>query len=210
LAGYGLGAAHRRPYVGSDTTTSCENGRVIEMKLPYKEPLVPAEPAERVIPEPPRRGEPGGEPCGICTGAATSAVWSNDFWTLHPPVSGSLAGAVWLASRKHVDSFADLPKTAAEDFGKVAGKVERAILSLGGIARVHLNRWGDGGAHFHVWFIPRPLGMLDAQGMMLPLWEDVLPNVPDEQLREAAERVAAMMDSELPATAAGSDSTGGA
>jgi hypothetical protein len=51
-----------------------------------------------------------------------------------------------------------------------------------------------------VWFIPRPLGMLEAQGMMLPLWEDVLPNVPDEQLREAAERVAAMMDSQLPAT----------
>jgi diadenosine tetraphosphate (Ap4A) HIT family hydrolase len=173
---------------------------LIEMKLPYNEPLFPAEPGERVIPEPPRRGEPGGEPCGICTGAATSAVWSNDFWTLHPPVGGSLAGAVWLASKEHVDSFADLCQAAAEDFGKVAGSVEKAILALGGIARVHLNRWGDGGAHFHVWFIPRPLGMLEAQGMMLPLWEDVLPNVPDEQLREAAERVAAMMDSQLPAT----------
>ncbi|MGO9081814.1 MAG: HIT family protein [Streptosporangiaceae bacterium] len=178
--------------------TSYGTGSVIEMKLPYKEPLVPAEPGERVIPEPPRRGEPGGEPCRICTGATTSAVWSNDFWTLHPPVGGSLAGAVWLASREHVDSFADLPQAAAEDFGKVAARVERTILSLGGIARVHLNRWGDGGAHFHVWFIPRPLGMLEAQGMMLPLWEDVLPNVPDEQLREAAERVAAMMDDTDP------------
>ena len=36
------------------------------MSLPYAEPLVLREPGERQIPEPPRRGEPGGEPCGIC------------------------------------------------------------------------------------------------------------------------------------------------
>jgi hypothetical protein len=29
--------------------------------------------------------------------------------------------------------------------------------------------------------------------MMLPVWEDVLPNVPDDELRAAAERVAAAM-----------------
>lgn len=160
------------------------------MTLPYEEPLVVRAPAERVIPEPPRRGEVGGEPCRICSGETTKPVWSDDRWTLHPPVGGSLPGAVWLASRVHVDSFSDLPPDLAEDFGKVAAKVERAILSLGNIGRVHLNRWGDGGAHFHVWFIPRPLGMLDANGMMLPIWEDVLPNVSDDELREAAEKVA--------------------
>jgi len=161
--------------------------------LPYQEPLVPREPAARVIPEPPRRGEPGGEPCGICGGGTTSAVWSDEHWTLHPPVQGSLPGAVWLASRAHVDSFSDLPDEVARSFGPVAARVERAILSLGDVGRVHLNRWGDGAAHFHVWFIPRPLGMLEAAGMMLPLWEDVLPNVSDEELRKAAERVAAAM-----------------
>jgi hypothetical protein len=108
---------------------------VIEMKLPYQDPLVRATPGERVIPEPPRRGEPGGEPCRICAGAVTQAVWSDGLWTLHPPVNGSLPGAVWLASREHVDSFADLPPVAAADFGKIAGRVERAILALGGIAR---------------------------------------------------------------------------
>jgi diadenosine tetraphosphate (Ap4A) HIT family hydrolase len=120
-------------------------------------------------------------------------VWSDDTWTLHPPVGGSLPGTVWLASRAHVDSFADLPDEAAADFGRVAARVERAILGLGDVGRVHLYRWGDGGAHFHVWFLPRPLGMLDAAGMMLPLWEDVLPNVPDEELAEAARRVAKAM-----------------
>jgi diadenosine tetraphosphate (Ap4A) HIT family hydrolase len=163
--------------------------------LPYLEPLTVREPGERVIPEPPRRGERGGEPCGICSdGRATAALWSDENWTLHPPVNGSLPGAVWIASRVHADSFSDLPPEVAASFGPIAARVERAILSLGDVGRVHLYRWGDGGAHFHVWFMPRPLGMLEANGAMLPLWEDVLPNVTDAELAEAATRVAQAMD----------------
>jgi len=105
--------------------------------LPYTEPLVVREPGPRQIPEPPRRGEPGGPPCAICGGKTTPAVWSDEHWTLHPPVGGSLPGAVWLASRVHVDSFADLPEELAASFGTVAARVDRAILSLGDVARVH-------------------------------------------------------------------------
>ena len=63
------------------------------MKLPYQEPLIAIEPGERQIPETPRRGEAGGPPCGICGGQTTSAVWSDENWTLHPPVGGSPPGA---------------------------------------------------------------------------------------------------------------------
>jgi hypothetical protein len=35
--------------------------------------------------------------------------------------------------------------------------------------------------------------MVEAHGMMLPLWEDALPNVADEELLAAAKRVAAAM-----------------
>jgi diadenosine tetraphosphate (Ap4A) HIT family hydrolase len=164
------------------------------MHLPYSDPLIPRKPGPRVIPEPPRRGEPGGEPCGICTGRSTPPVWSDEHWTMHAPVHGSLPGTVWLASRVHADSFGDLPAPVAASFGDVVARVERAILGLGGVGRVHLYRWGDGGAHFHVWLIPRPLGMLEATGMMLPLWEDALPKVPDDELAEAAGRVAAALD----------------
>jgi diadenosine tetraphosphate (Ap4A) HIT family hydrolase len=97
---------------------------------------------------------------------------------------------VWLASRAHVDSFCDLPDELASDFGRVAARIERAILGLGDVARVHLYRWGDGGAHFHVWFLPRPLGMVEAVGHALAVWEDVLPTVPDEELAAAARRIA--------------------
>jgi diadenosine tetraphosphate (Ap4A) HIT family hydrolase len=163
------------------------------MQLPYAEPLTIRELSAPTIPEPARRGEEGGPPCGICGGAAASAVWGDDLWTIHPPVGGSMPGTVWMASREHADSFSDLSEQAAQNFGVMVARVERAILGLGGLARVHLYRWGDGGAHFHVWFLPRPLGMVDASGMMLPLWEDVLPNVSDEELGEAAEKVAAAL-----------------
>jgi diadenosine tetraphosphate (Ap4A) HIT family hydrolase len=163
------------------------------MSMPYAEPLVRREAAPRQIPEPPRRGEPGGPPCGICGHATTRALWSDDNWTLHAPVGGSLPGAVWIASREHFDSFADMPDHLAAEFGSVVARAERAILALGDVGRVHLYRWGDGGAHFHVWLIPRPLGMLDAAGMMLPIWEDALPNVTDDELAAAAQRVADAM-----------------
>lgn len=171
------------------------------MQLPYQEPLVPRTLSEPVIPEPPRRGEPGGEPCGCRAGGWAPPVWEDEHFTLHAPVGGSLRGTVWLTSKVHADSFKDLPDPAAAAFGPTCARVERAILGLGGIARVHLYRWGDGGAHFHVWFLPRPLGMVEAAGMMLPPWEDVLPNVPDEELRAAAEKVAAGMTAEAAATA---------
>lgn len=161
------------------------------MELPYAEPLTVRELGEPTIPEPPRRGEPGGEPCGVCEGGATKAVWGDEYFTMHPPVGCSLPGTVWIASREHVDSFSDLSPEALAAFGPLTARIERAILSLGNIGRVHLYRWGDGGAHFHAWFMPRPLGMLEARNLMLPLWEDVLPNATDEELRAAADRVAA-------------------
>jgi len=166
------------------------------MTLPYLEPLEPRTLSAPVIPEPPRRGEPGGPPCGVCDETNVPRVWGDDLWTLHPPRGCSLPGALWMASREHADSFSDLSPKAQTDFGVVTARVERALLSVGDFARVHLYRWGDGGAHFHVWFMPRPRGMVEAAGMMLPLWEDVLPNVPDDECRRFAKKVAAALESD--------------
>ncbi len=162
------------------------------MTLPYAEPLTVRAPGKRVIPEPPRRGEPGGEPCRVC-GRDDEPLWSDDHWTLRSGWGTSLPASVWLASRVHVDSFCDLPDDLAAEFGPLAARIERAILGIGDIARVHLYRWGDGGAHFHVWFMPRPLGMVEANGMMLPLWEDVMPNVAQDEVAAVGARIGAAM-----------------
>ncbi len=38
-----------------------------------------------------------------------------------------------------------------------------------------MNRWGDGGAHFHMWFFARPAGSFNLLGFGMPFWEPVLP-----------------------------------
>jgi len=150
-----------------------------------------AEPAELVIPEPPRRGEEGGDPCFPCSpGADSTLIWSDAHWTLHNPGQTGLPGSVWLASRRHFDSFADMPGDVAATFAGVCGRVERAILSLGGVGRVHVYRWGDGGAHFHVWLVPRPLGRLDMNGPQLMAWEDAMDPASDEDIAQAGDRIA--------------------
>ncbi|KRF10515.1 hypothetical protein [Nocardioides sp. Soil796] len=121
-------------------------------------------------------------------------MWSDDHFAVYPPRTCSLPGTVWIASREHVDSFVDLSPAASAAFGPFVAQVEGAILARGDVGRVHLYRWGDGGAHFHVWLMPRPLGMLDAQGMMLPLWEDVLPNATDEECLAAAQEIGSRLE----------------
>jgi hypothetical protein len=163
------------------------------MTLP-DQTLTAREPADVVVPEPPRRGEPGGEPCFPCSAVSDSnQIWSDATWTLHNPGQTSLVGSVWLASRTHFDSFADMPADVGTTFADVCGRVERAVLALGGIGRVHVYRWGDGGAHFHVWFVPRPLGRLDMSGPQLMAWEDVMPAASDAEIAEAGRRIAAAM-----------------
>jgi diadenosine tetraphosphate (Ap4A) HIT family hydrolase len=165
------------------------------MTLPFAEPLTVRAPSPRVIPEPPRPGDPGGQPCHLCGTDSDGAIWSDEHWVLRNPGQTSLPGTVWLASRVHADSFADLPEPLARSYGVVAGRIERAILSLGDIGRVHVYRWGDGVAHFHVWFVPRPLGMLDARREMLMLWEDQLPPASAEAIACAGKRIGAALAS---------------
>ena len=166
------------------------------MTLPFAEPLVRKAPSPRVIPEPPRPGDPGGPPCRICSEhneRDEHEIWRDDHWVLRVPGQTSLPGTVWLATWDHHDSFADLPADRAAEYGPLAGRIERAILSLGDVGRVHVNRWGDGVAHFHIWFIPRPLGMLEATREMLMLWEDVLPPASAEEIAAAGKRIAAAL-----------------
>ncbi len=164
------------------------------MTLPFAPPLTPLQPGPRVIPEPPRPGDPGGEPCRICTDrTGDRGIWADDNWVLRNPGRTSLPGTVWLSSWDHHDSFADLPEHLATSFGPLVGRIERAILALGDVGRVHVYRWGDGVAHFHVWFVPRPLGMMEATREMLMLWEDQLPPATDEQIACAGRRIGASL-----------------
>ena len=54
------------------------------------------------------------------------------------------------------------------------------MLSVGEVGRVHIGRWGEGGAHLHWWFIARPAGLPQLASSMAEIWDEVLPPTPSE------------------------------
>lgn len=138
----------------------------------------------------PARGGEGGVDCRLCTAADDQFLWTDERWRLSLYTPSPFRGVVLLQPRVHAESVAELPPAEAGEFGPLVGRVQRAVESLGGIGRVHLNYWGDGSAHFHLWFYPRPHGRLQLRGTFLGMWSAVLPTLPDEEIRTAGRAVA--------------------
>jgi diadenosine tetraphosphate (Ap4A) HIT family hydrolase len=90
----------------------------------------------------------------------------------------------------------DLPPELAAELGPMIQRVARAIGRIGSVGRVHVNRWGDGGSHFHVWFLARPKGMWQMRGAMLAVWDDLLPKVPADEWDANRRAVAAALAGE--------------
>lgn len=140
------------------------------------------------LPEPPRGGE-GGRPCHACSSDRTP-VWSDDRWRLHALDDGGAPLLLVLSSREHVD-LPGLDDEAAGELGRLVVHLTRAVEALPHIARAHVSRWGDGGAHLHLFVYARPEGFLQLRGTCLAVWDDVLPPVPAE-VRDADARAVAL------------------
>lgn len=146
-----------------------------------------------VAEEPSREGEDGAD-CWLCTTPDDKFLWTDERWRLSLYTPSPLRGVVLLQPRVHAQSVAELPPTELAEFGTMVGRVQRAVEALGGIGRVHLNYWGDGSAHFHLWFYPRPYGRLQLRGTFLAMWSVLLPNLPDDEIRAAGAQVARNLD----------------
>ena len=146
-----------------------------------------------ILPEPPRRGEPGGEPCPACRGGREEVAWEDERWSV---VIGTkphgLPMVAVLQPKAHHD-LEGLPFELAAELGLLIQRVALALQRIGGVGRVHVNRWGDGGEHFHVWFLARPEGMRQLRGAMLAVWDDLLPAVPQEEWDRNRQAVAAAL-----------------
>jgi diadenosine tetraphosphate (Ap4A) HIT family hydrolase len=130
--------------------------------------------AAPVLPEPPRAGDPGGPPCGSCARPDEHDLWADDAWRLIASPRPTAVPFVILETRAHHD-LADMPVELVADLGPMLQRVESALMDTGRFGRVHINRWGDGGAHFHIWLYGRPLGARQLLGAFLPVWNGVLP-----------------------------------
>jgi hypothetical protein len=123
----------------------------------------------------PRDGEPGGSPCGACVAPDDEYLWVDEHWRVKPPLRRSGAPVLlFLETREHLD-LDDFDEERAAEMGRMIVRLDRAIQAAGGIGRVHVNRWGDGGSHFHLWFYGRPVGDTQMIGFCLPLWAMTLP-----------------------------------
>ncbi|MBA3366315.1 MAG: hypothetical protein H0U03_11115 [Actinobacteria bacterium] len=90
------------------------------------------------------------------------------------PKPSGLPVVVILESREHLD-LGDVPDELAGELGRLIVRVERAVRRVGDIGRVHVGRWGDGGAHLHVWFMGRPARLLQLRGSFAAIWDDIIP-----------------------------------
>lgn len=139
-------------------------------------------------PEPRIEGQDGVD-CPACTKPDSEYVWSNERWRLLTLGPSGLPIIVLLEPREHYAGPADLPEDLAREQGVMLGLLERAVLSVGEIAKVHIGRWGEGAEHLHWWFIGRPAGMGQLRSSFAEIWDDVLPPVPRDIWEDNLARV---------------------
>ena len=165
--------------------------------FPYEGELRVCAVADVVSPEPPREGK-GGVDCGACADRDEQYLWTDADWRLRSTAEPSgLPVVLLLEPRAHADLH-DLPAPLRAGMGEMLCRVEAAIYSLGGIARVHVMRIGDGAEHLHWWFLARPDGLVQARGSFAAEWDDILPPRPRSEWEADLERVAATMRSQRP------------
>ncbi|MGN9812414.1 hypothetical protein ACTMSW_24045 [Micromonospora sp. BQ11] len=142
--------------------------------------------------EPPRKGE-GHRECTACNAPDDAYIWVGERWRVRAMDRPTgLPMVLILESRSHLD-LGDLPNLLAAELGVMTVRLEKAIRSLDGVARVHVNRWGDGSAHLHMWFLARPYGQLQLRGTFLSLWDSILPPISETRWRENLAMVAAWL-----------------
>nr|WP_240939931.1 hypothetical protein [Planosporangium flavigriseum] len=142
--------------------------------------------------EPPRDGDDPSE-CHACSAPDEAYIWVSERWrvrSLDRPTG--LPAVLILESRSHLD-LGDLPNLLAAELGVMTVRLERAVRSLDGVARVHVNRWGDDASHLHLWFLARPYGQLQLRGSFLSMWDEILPPISEHQWRENLALVAAWL-----------------
>ena len=130
-----------------------------------------------VLPDPAREGEDPAD-CGSCR-RRDEGIWLNDRWRLSRVAGVGVPLVLMLHPRDHHD-LTDLPDELAGELGVLTMHLARHIEALPHIARAHVYRIGDGSAHLHVWLFARPAGQSQLYGSWLVVWDDLLPEYPDD------------------------------
>ncbi|MDE9365948.1 hypothetical protein PZ938_10070 [Luteipulveratus sp. YIM 133132] len=141
--------------------------------------------------EPPRSGEDPAE-CWCAEPVTVDVerrVWTNDRWKLDLAIDTGLPITMLLGTREHYD-LPTLPAELAAEMGRLITVISAAVEALPSVGRSQLAKYGDGGAHLHLFFFGRPARILQLRGSPLLDWEENLPRMPLESLHANARSVA--------------------
>jgi diadenosine tetraphosphate (Ap4A) HIT family hydrolase len=143
-------------------------------------------------PEPDRHGE-GDRPCPACTDDDEYA-WTDARWRLKALAPSGLPFVGLLEPREHVDGPRDLSDDMLAEMGILLARIERAVLAIDGVERVHILRYGEGAAHLHWWFMARATGLRQTASGFAMIWDDVLPPTPEDRWRANVAAVVAELE----------------
>lgn len=141
--------------------------------------------------DPPRRGE-AAEDCWCAQPPRAddgTLVWRSERWTLGLTSDTGLPLGLVLSPLEHHD-LPGLPADLAAEMGLLVVAIAAAVELVPSVGRVQLAKYGDGGAHLHLFFLGRPTRILQFRGSPLLDWEENLPRVPLEVLQRNARVVA--------------------
>jgi len=145
--------------------------------------------APMLVPERPRNGEIDPSECGHCK-PSEYVIWQDDEWQVRGGFKGGtgLPFVGGISPRRHV-TLEDAPIEVLAGLGPILQRVSEATKAIPAVARCHFSRWNDGSAHLHLWAYARPAGMMQGRGAILPYWEQSMPAMPEEMMREYLEIV---------------------
>lgn len=140
-----------------------------------------------VLPEKARAGEDPAN-CRSCR-EGDQGIWFDEHWRLDRVAGVGVPLVLMLYPLDHYD-LPELPDELAAELGVLTTHICRHIEAIPNIARAHVYRIGDGGAHLHVWFFARPQGQAQLYGSWMVVWDDLLPEYPAAVADADAELVA--------------------
>lgn len=150
--------------------------------------LTPRPLGERVVPEPSRARAT--DACGTCKALARDdlVLHTGERLAVIRPGGTSLMFVANVVAREH-ERLDDLDDAADEELGRLIRRTYRALRALPGVGNVQVCKWENGGGHLSVNVLARPLGVLELRGSNLPVWADMLPDIPQDEYDERAEVV---------------------
>ena len=144
------------------------------------------------VPEPDRRKEPAD--CRTCAalGRPELVLHTGERLAVVRPGGTNIPFVANVVARSH-ELLDDLDDDGHVELGRLVGRTYAAVRALDGIGNVHVTKWENGSGHLSVNLMARPLGVLQLQGSNLPVWADMLPPTPAEELDARADRVRAAL-----------------